>query len=221
MIELSHQAVQRDGFRTLKLKAGKPDPEEDRERVARVRQAVGARVSLMIDANQASTIDEAILRLRMLECYRLVWIEEPLRATDLEGYRTLGRHTSIPRAGGESLYAPSSFYHCVRDAALDILRPDVIRVGGISNAMRVCALARAANLRVATHVSPELSVSVGAAVTNCMFVEFVPQMEPVLRRPARIEAGAIVAPSSPGHGIEFDTEALSRLEVRREVRRAA
>jgi L-alanine-DL-glutamate epimerase-like enolase superfamily enzyme len=213
MVALSREAVERDGFRALKLKVGKDDPGEDRERVARVRQAVGPKVRLMIDANQSWTIDEAIRRLPMLEPYDIVWIEEPLLATDVEGFVRLGRHTSIPRAGGESLYDPASFSECVRRGALDILQPDVARVGGITSAMTVCHLAAAAGLKVAPHVSPELSVTIAAAVPNAMFIEFIPQMEPVLAHTVRIEDGYAIAPGGPGHGIEFDPAALARYDV--------
>jgi len=213
MVSLSREAVERDGFRALKLKVGKDDSEEDRERVAKVREAVGPKVKLMVDANQSWTIDEAVPRLKLLEEFRLVWIEEPLLATDVEGYRKLGFHTSIARAGGESLYAPADFYHYVRQGALDILQPDVARIGGITGAMQVCHLAQAANLRVAPHVSPELSVTIAAAVPNSMMVEYVPQMEPILKRPVRIKDGYAVPPDAPGHGIEYDEDALARYEV--------
>jgi L-alanine-DL-glutamate epimerase-like enolase superfamily enzyme len=213
------QAVERDGFRALKLKVGKADPAEDLERVARVREAVGSKTTLMIDANQSWTVDEAIRRLRGLDRYDLVWIEEPLAATDIEGLVTLGRHTAIPRAGGESLYTIASFSDCVRRGALDILQPDVARVGGITRAMEVCHLADAAGLRVAPHVSPELSVTVAAAVPNSLFIEFIPQMEPVLARPVRIEDGFAIPPDRPGHGIEFDEAALGRYDITGDVAR--
>jgi L-alanine-DL-glutamate epimerase-like enolase superfamily enzyme len=215
MVDLCRQAVERDGFRALKLKVGKDDPAEDVERVARVRQAVGSRTKLMVDANQSWALDEAIRRLRLLEAYELVWIEEPLSATDVDGFVGLGRHTSIPRAGGESLYDPASFAACVRRGALDILQPDVARVGGITPAMEVCHLARTAGLRVAPHVSPELSVTVAAAVPNSMFIEYIPQMEPVLSRPVRIEDGYAIPPDAPGHGIVFDEATLARYDVTR------
>src|SRR5437660_6453728 len=101
MVKLCKQAVKRDGFRALKLKVGKEYPEEDRERVARVREAVGTKVKLMIDANQSWTIDEAVPRLERLSRYDMHWIEEPLPATDLDGYKRLGQHIGVARAGGE------------------------------------------------------------------------------------------------------------------------
>ena len=212
MVKLSRQAVARDGFRALKLKVGKHDPGEDLERVARVRQAVGPKVQLMIDANQSWTIDEAIRRLVLLEPYDIVWIEEPLLATDLDGFVTLGHHTSIPRAGGESLYDPAFFSECVRRGALDILQPDVARVGGITGAMKVCHLAAAAGLRVAPHISPELSVTIAAAVPNSMFIEFIPQLQPVLARPVRLEDGHALPPGGPAT-IQFDSISLARYDV--------
>lgn len=214
MVELSKQAVTRDGFRALKLKVGKPDPQEDVERVSKVRVAVGDSVSLMIDANQSWTRDEAVRRLKALEKFNLVWIEEPMLATDIEGFRHLGLHTSIPRAGGESLYDPACFYENIRQGALDILQPDVARVGGITPAMKVCAMAEAANLKVAPHVSPELSLTVAASVNNSMFIEFIPQMEPVLKHRIKIVDGNAIPPDVPGHGIEFDEEALDRYGVK-------
>src|SRR5205814_6906028 len=69
MVALSMEAVERDGFTALKLKVGKPDAEEDRERVAKVREAVGRETTLMVDANQSWTIDTAITRIQQLAPY--------------------------------------------------------------------------------------------------------------------------------------------------------
>ena len=214
VIELSKEAVNKDGFRALKLKVGKEDKYEDEERVGKVREAVGKHVSLMIDANQSWTIDEAVPRLKLLEKFDLVWIEEPLLATDIQNFKKLGRYTNIARAGGESLYSIADFYHAIREDALDILQPDAARIGGISNAIKVCHLAKAANLRVAPHVSPELSVTIAAAVSNSMFVEYIPQMDPILKTHLQIKDGFAIPFDAPGHGIEFDAEALKKYEVK-------
>src|SRR5437588_8491692 len=215
MVALSREAVERDGFTALKLKVGKPDPEEDRERVATVREAVGRTTTLMLDANQSWTIDQAIGRIKHLEPYDLYWIEEPLEATDLAGFERLGQHIAAARAGGESLYSPAAFHDVVRRQALDILQPDVARVGGITNAIAVCHLAAAAHLPVAPHVSPELSISVAAAVPNSVFVEYIPQMEPLLVRPLIRREGYGIPFDTPGHGIEIDPEALERFTEER------
>jgi len=213
MIALSREAVERDRFTALKLKVGKSDSAEDVERVARVREAVGNGVTLMVDANQSWTIDEAIARTRALEPYRLYWVEEPLDATDVAGFVRLGQHSVTARAGGESLYSPSAFHEAVRRGALDILQPDVARVGGITAALAVCHVAAAAHLPVAPHVSPELSLTIAAAVPNAVFVEYIPQMEPILARPMVRHDGYGIPFDAPGHGIVFDPEALERFTV--------
>ncbi len=214
MLELCREAVEKDGFRALKLKVGKDDKYEDEERVGKVRETVGKQVGLMIDANQSWTIDEAVPRLKLLEKFNLVWIEEPLIATDIQGFKKLGFHTNIARAGGESLYSIEYFYQYLREGALDILQPDVARIGGITNAMKVCHLAKAANLRVAPHVSPELSVTIAAAVSNSMFIEYIPQMSPVLKKTVEIKDGCAIPFDAPGHGIEFDEDAIDKFEVK-------
>lgn len=213
MIELCREAVKKNGFKALKLKVGKDDKYEDEERVGKVREAVGRDISLMIDANQSWTFDEAVPRLQILEKFDLVWIEEPFLATDIQSFKKLGFHISTSRAGGESLYSVADFYHYLREGALDILQPDAARIGGITNAMKVCHLAKAANLKVAPHVSPELSVTIATAVSNSMFVEYIPQMNPVLKNHLEIKNGFAVPFDAPGHGIEFDEEAIAKFEV--------
>jgi L-alanine-DL-glutamate epimerase-like enolase superfamily enzyme len=213
MVELSKRAVERDGFTGLKLKIGKDDPEEDVERVARVREAIGPGTTMMVDANQKWTVDQALARAKRLEPFDLYWLEEPLDAADLDGFARLGAQTTIARAGGESLYSPAAFHEAVRRGALDILQPDVARVGGIGAALEVCHLAAAANLPVAPHVSPELSVAVACAVSNSVFVEYIPQMEAVLKRPVNRRDGFAYPFDAAGHGIEFDQDALDRFST--------
>jgi L-alanine-DL-glutamate epimerase-like enolase superfamily enzyme len=213
MVDLAERAVERDGFTALKLKVGKDDADEDVERVAKVREAVGARTTLMVDANQKWAIDQAITRVKKLQPFDLYWMEEPLDAGDLDGFVRLGAHTTIARAGGESLYSPAAFHEAIRRGALDILQPDVARIGGIDAAVEVCHLAAAANIPVAPHVSPELSVAVACAVPNSVFIEYIPQMEPVLKRALIIRDGFAYPFDAPGHGIEFDRDALDKFST--------
>jgi L-alanine-DL-glutamate epimerase-like enolase superfamily enzyme len=164
----------------------------------------------MADANQKWTIDQAIARVRKFEPFDVYWMEEPLDAADLDGFVRLGGHTAIARAGGESLYSPAAFHEVIRRGALDLLQPDVARVGGIGAAMEVCHMAAAAGLPVAPHVSPELSVTIACAAPNSVFVEYIPQLEPILKRPLIRRDGLARPFEAAGHGIEFDQDALDR-----------
>lgn len=213
VVELSKEAVKKRGFKALKLKVGKDDPAEDEERVHAVRRAVGPHVKLMVDANQSWTLYEAIKRAKMLEQYDLVWLEEPLPAEEIHNFAKLAQHTRIALAGGESIYNINEFFQYARCDALGVMQPDVARIGGITNAMRVCALAQTAGVKVSPHVSPELSVTVACAVPNSMFIEYIPQMEPILSEKIAIQDGCAIPFNRPGHGIEFDWEAVARMEV--------
>ena len=91
----------------------------------------------------------------------------------------------------------------------------VLRPAARAHAIAVCHLALAANLPVAPHVSPELSITVAAAVPNSVFVEYIPQMEPLLKRTLQRRDGYGIPFDTPGHGIEFDPDALERFTVKR------
>ena len=91
-----------NGFRGIKVKVGKSDPNEDVERLLAVRAAIRPRVALMIDANQAFTSAEARRRAQLFEQVNPFWFEEPLPAEDLSGHVRLAASTNIPVAVGES-----------------------------------------------------------------------------------------------------------------------
>lgn len=203
LVAMCDEAVNHGGFRAVKLKIGKPFIEEDLERVARVREKIGARAVLLLDANQSWSIDEALRRVPRFEPYGPGWIEEPLLATDLSGLRQLTRHTSIPIAGGESLYDAKYFYEAVACKALQILQPDIVRIGGITPALAVCGLAQAAGLKISPHVFPELSISLAAAIPHSVFIEYIPQLEADLISTLRIEEGRAYPFDTCGHGIEL------------------
>ncbi len=150
MTELCREAVYKDGFRALKLKVGKPHADEDIERLSSVRRAVGPHIKLMVDANQSWTLAEAVKRARAFEPFDIVWLEEPLLATEVDQYARLKDYTSIALAGGESIYDIHQFFQYAKQSAFGVMQPDVARIGGITNAMRVCNLAQCAGIDVLT-----------------------------------------------------------------------
>jgi L-alanine-DL-glutamate epimerase-like enolase superfamily enzyme len=91
------------GFTGVKIKVGKPDLNEDLERLKEVRAAVGPKMRIMVDANQSMTSTEAIRRAKAFEPVDLFWFEEPLPADDISGHAALARSTSIPIAVGETM----------------------------------------------------------------------------------------------------------------------
>ncbi len=117
-----------------------------------VRDLVGYGVTIMVDANSAYSVNEAIRVGRVLERYEVLWFEEPLPPNNIEGYAELRRKLDVMIAGGESLFTKYQFMEYVRKRALDVLQPDIARVGGITEFMKVAAIAEAEGLLIAPHV---------------------------------------------------------------------
>jgi L-alanine-DL-glutamate epimerase-like enolase superfamily enzyme len=201
------------GWNGVKVKVGKPDAHEDRERIAALRAALGPAMHIMLDANQSLTAAEAIRRARMLEAFDPFWLEEPLPADDVSGHIDVARATSIPIAVGESLYSLGQFREYLDRRAAGIVQPDVARIGGITPWLKVAHLADAFNAKVAPHFLMEIHASLAAAVPNAIYVEHIPQLRAITRTALAIEDGMAVAPETPGLGIDWDMEKIEGMKV--------
>jgi L-alanine-DL-glutamate epimerase-like enolase superfamily enzyme len=197
----------------VKIKVGKPDATEDVARLRAVREAIGPNIHLMVDANQSMTAAEATRRARLFEPLDLYWFEEPLPAEDITGHARLAAATSLPIAVGESLYSLSHFREYLAAGACGIVQVDAARIGGITPWLKAAHLAEAFNVKVAPHFLMELHVSLAAAVPNALYIEHIPQLQPLTTRGLEIVDGHAVAPSEPGIGISWDRDALNRLRV--------
>lgn len=195
------------GFHGCKVKVGRK-PHEDVARLSAVRDAVGPGFEIMVDANQAFQVDEAIRRARLYEPLDLAWFEEPLPAEDLGGHVRLSQSTTLPIAVGESIYSPSHFREYLQAGACSVVQVDVARIGGITPWLKTAHLAETFNVPVCPHFLMELHVSLAAAVPNGRWVEYIPQLDSLTTEGLRIENGRAIPPSSPGLGIAWDWAAI-------------
>ncbi|GAA5154345.1 mandelate racemase/muconate lactonizing enzyme family protein [Amycolatopsis dongchuanensis] len=207
------RAAKAAGFRGAKFKVGKPTAREDAERLAAVREAVGADWEIMVDANQSLTAAEAIRRARTYEPLDIAWFEEPLPADDVAGHGRLARSTSVPVAVGESVYSVGQFAEYLAAGAAGIVQVDVARIGGVTPWLKVAHLAEAFNVTVAPHFLMELHASLACAVPAGMYVEHIPQLAAITRRGLEIDDGCVVPPGEPGLGIDWDWDAIADLRV--------
>ncbi|MFI5589766.1 mandelate racemase/muconate lactonizing enzyme family protein [Amycolatopsis sp. NPDC051758] len=196
------------GWGGVKVKIGKPDAGEDLERLTAVREAVGTRFDLMVDANQSMTAAEAIRRAAAFGPLDLFWLEEPLPADDVAGHARLAATTAVPIAVGESLYSLGQFRDYLHRGAASIVQPDVARIGGITPWLKVAHLAEAHNVDVCPHFLMELHVSLAAAIPNGRYVEHIPQLRAITRTEMTVENGHAVPPETPGLGIDWDRDAM-------------
>lgn len=208
------------GYEAVKIKVGKEDPGEDVERVGAVRALIGQKRRLMLDANQAWTASEATTRTRMLELHRPYWIEEPLISDDVLGHARLRAAVSTAIAVGENIHSRFEMATYVQLGAVDIVQADVVRIGGITEWLKVAHMADAFNLKVAPHFVLELSGSLLCAVPNALVLEDVEGGSltelGVLEEPMPVKNGYWSPTRCPGHGILFDKRALDKTEIRDE-----
>ncbi len=201
------------GFRAVKMRIGLPDIAADLERVAAVREAIGPTIDLMADANQGLTVNHAIRLGRGLEKFNLVWFEEPVQAYDLAGSACVAAALDTPIASGETEYARYGFQDMLERGSADILMPDLERVGGVSEWLKVAHMARARDIPVSPHIFTEHSLQLCAAVGNVNYAEHMPWFEGLFRERMEMEDGDIIIPDRPGMGFSFDPDAVERFAL--------
>lgn len=205
------------GYRALKMKVGRDRLSEDIERVAKIREIIGLDIPLMIDANMGWSVDESIRAAKALAQYDILWLEEPTIPDDIEGHVRIAREGGIPIATGENLHSLYEFKQMISSGAVSFPEPDVATVGGITLWMKVAHLAEAYNLPVTSHGVHDLHVHLLGAVPNASYLEIHGfGLESFVKEPLRLEDGEAIAPEHPGHGVQFNWEAL---EPHRELSR--
>ena len=205
----------RMGARAVKMKVGAAPFAEDVERVRVTRDAIGPDVTLMVDANCAYKAYEAIRLARRIEPYDIFWFEEPVMPDDYDGHRRVAQATSIPVATGENEYTRYGFRDLIRNECAAILNPDVKVVGGVTEFMKVVALAQAADLHIAPHGSQDIHIHLTAAVANGLILEFYRDtIDPMWGRVYHNtlvlnDDGTVSPPNVPGIGLDPNYEALA------------
>jgi L-alanine-DL-glutamate epimerase-like enolase superfamily enzyme len=205
------------GYSTVKIKIGKPDIEEDIERIRKVQEKLGRSGLLLVDANQKWTAAEAIRQCSKLDGLNLGWIEEPILYHDIQGHRQLKQAIRTPIALGESLFSRFQFAEYLRADAVDIVQADVAFVGGITEWLKVAHLANAFGRKVAPHYMMELSIHLLCAVPNSYMLENVVGGSftelGVLEEPITVSHGVGTPSDRPGHGVVFNSVALKPYEI--------
>ncbi len=198
------------GFRAVKMRLAPVPVAQSEARVRAVREAIGPDVRLMADANQQLDEAQAIRLGRMLEAYDLAWFEEPLPAWDLAGVARVAAALDTPIASGETEYARYGFRRMIEARAADVLMPDLQRVGGVTEFVRVAHMAAAHDVPVSSHLFPEMSLSVLAGLSNATWLEHMPWLSPLYHEAIELRDGAAIVPDRPGWGFTLDQARLAR-----------
>jgi L-alanine-DL-glutamate epimerase-like enolase superfamily enzyme len=205
----------------VKIKIGESwgtEPRRDLDRIAAARAAVGPDVELYVDANGGYGRKQAVRIMQAADDCDVRWFEEPVSSDDLVGLRQVRSAVRADVAAGE--YGGDLTYFrrmCAADA-VDCLQADVSRCGGITEWLRVAAVAAAHHLEISGHCAPHLHVHVAAAVPNLRHLEWFHdhvRIESMLFDGTLDPTGGVLRPdpTAPGHGLTLREDALRRYPV--------
>ena len=211
------------GYRALKLRVG-DTPRRDIERVAAVRKAFGDDLTILVDANTGYTVADARAAMPGLEAHGVGWLEEPFPAHDHASYRQAATFGRVPLAAGENHYTRFEFSRVIEDRVITILQPDLSKTGGVTEALRIAALASTWKLGIHPHTSMTglnmaASIHLLAAIDNAGYFEADVSKANLFRdqlvsAPYVVGADGCVAPlEGPGLGVEVDEAFLAKHPV--------
>jgi L-alanine-DL-glutamate epimerase-like enolase superfamily enzyme len=212
------------GHRAVKMRVGRQDRSVDDSaaRVREVRETLGPEIDIMVDAHGTWSVREAQRFARKVRDCDLAWLEEPVSADDVAGQAEVRASTDIPIASGESEQTRFAFRDLIEARAVDILQPDVAIAGGITETLRICALAAAHGLTVAPHLwGSAILFASGlhlAAATPCVtMLELTrgenPLLNQLVREPFDLREGFVHVPDAPGLGVTLDREFARSITV--------
>ena len=207
------------GYRALKLRVG-DTVTNDIARMTAVRAAFGDDLAILTDANTGYTVEDVRRVMPAMDAQGIGWLEEPFPAHDHRSYRMARGFGRTPLAAGENHYTRFEFHRVVEDGIISILQPDLSKCGGITEALRIAALASAWKLPIHPHSSTTglnqaASIHFLAAIENGGYFEADVSKDNVFRdtlgsEPWRIAADGTVRPlEAPGIGIEIDEAFLA------------
>ncbi|MCZ6625430.1 MAG: hypothetical protein O7B35_14570 [Deltaproteobacteria bacterium] len=205
------------GFRSAKIKVGS-GIEQDRDRVKAVREAVGKKMALRVDANEAYGVDDAIRLGRLLSAFEISLFEQPVSRHDLNGMAQVRRGIDVPVMADEAVLGPETLIEIIKKEAADIVKVKVMKQGGLYRTAHMIQMAEAAGLKcVIGHgfgltINTLAEIHVAASCRNilegCEFVGPLKMQKDVVKNPLQMEGGKVEVPKDIGLGAEIDEEKL-------------
>jgi L-alanine-DL-glutamate epimerase-like enolase superfamily enzyme len=216
--------IDRGGFTAVKMRIGVADGEVRHSvaRVAAAREAIGPDIELMCDAHGTYTVSEAKRFCRMTEDFNIAWFEEPVTADNKRGLSEIRASTDIPIATGENESTRFAFRDLAELRAADIFQPDLAICGGITEAMRISAIASANHILLAPHLwGGALMFAAGlhvcATSPAAHIIEYSLGANPILfelaeEAPVLID-GMVKIPDRPGLGVKINYDFVKHYAV--------
>lgn len=207
------------GAKAVKMKVGAVPIAEDIARIKAVREAIGPDIGLLLDANCAYRAYDAIRFAKRAEEYDPFWFEEAVQPDDYDGFAKIAAATTIPLATGENEYTKHGFRDLIETKAIAILNPDARYMGGVTEFMKVAAMAQAHGLDICPHGDQQAHLHLLAAIPNARLLEFYPPQvnamasDIYLYAPKVNSDGTVTVPEVPGAGLDPNEQALAPFRI--------
>jgi len=228
-LEAEAKRYKKDGYKAMKLRFGwgptdgAAGMQHNLALVRTVREAIGDGIDVMADAYMGWTLDYAKRMLPLLEPFNLRWLEEPVIPDDVHGYAELKSLGRIPIAGGEHEFTAYGFRDLLEARALDYIQFDTNRVGGITQARKIAAMAEAYSVPVIPHAGQMHNYHIVMASLNSPMAEYFPVVDVevgnelfwyIFNGEPKAKDGFIdLDENLPGLGLTINETALEKFEV--------
>ena len=220
-------AIREQGFRAFKVgwgPFGRQSDAMDEQMVRAAREAIGSEALLMVDAGASNAFWHqgfkwAVRTARMLADFGVYWFEEPLPPDNLPDYVLLRQNSPVPIAGGEVLTRRQSFVPWLQGRALDIVQPDVTKVGGISEERKIAWMAEENGIRFIPHgwntaLGLAADLHLASASRDTDMVEYLtgsPFIDDIVENKWELDdSGMLAVPHGPGLGISLNLDAVEK-----------
>lgn len=210
MVGRAKSLVEEKGLIGIKIQVGRLAPEGDAKRLSMLRDALGGKVKIFVDANTILDVPTAIKLGTRIQEYDISWFEEPIPLRDPVGHKLISHTISIPLATGENFIGIHDCDEYIRERLVSYIQADVIRVGGITEWMRIASYCDAQGIKISPHFLMEITTHVQCCVPNSLFVEYIPWFQKLFVEPIKVDKGHSYPRTKPGLGLRFTDEALAR-----------
>lgn len=199
------------GLKGIRVGVRGADPESDSRKIVTVREAIGEEVWFAVSVENPFGYETALPMLRFIEEeVGADWFEGALADDDLAGLAALAGRVDTPLAVGASYTSASQFVQLLRTGAPVTLRPDLMRLGGLTPLLKVVALAELYRRPVVPRVPAEIGVHLACGKFAVQGVEYTTALVPLFREPLALADGSLRVPEKPGLGTELNAEAIAK-----------
>ena len=194
----------------------------DLKLIEMARKSAGDHMEIMIDIGKRYKLKQAMYVAKAMEQLNIYWLEEPLPAEDLIGYRRLTESTTTRIATGEEESGRLAFSRLINEAHIDVVQPDISRCGGLTEAKKIAVMAADNNITLVPHafktgILVAASIHLIAATPNVPFLEFSVTESSIrkelLVNPFVQKDGFVKVPTTPGLGIDLNPEVIRKYGV--------